>query len=41
MHKYVLIFGKQQFQQQKKLIANKYLEKYECFMSILTKKSIF
>ena len=39
MHNHELIFGKQQqFQQQKKLIANK---KYECFTSTLTKISIF
>ena len=35
MHKHE--FKQQQFQQQKKLIANKIIfEKYECFMSILT-----
>ena len=36
MHKLELIFGKQQQFQQQKKIAN---EKYECFMSILTKIS--
>ena len=42
MHKHELIFGKQQqFQQQKKLTANKLFGKYECFMFILTKISFF
>ena len=37
LHNYELIFWQQQqFQQQKKLIANKY---FECFMSILIKIS--
>ena len=40
MQKQELIFGKQQqFPQQKNLIANKQFEKYDCFMSQLTKIS--